>query len=329
MNPYTELLAQALHRLDETVTVTQHDRLCDVRLADVIHLHWAEMQVRAAGPLRTAAHIWRYWRALRGHARHLVYTVHNVDLHSDQVSWAGALAQRLVVAWARHIHVHDPLAATRLAQVYGRRDDVTIIPHGNYIGAYPNTMSRTDARAWLGVSEDAFVVATLGQLRPYKGMEDLLAAFHAWGDKQAVLIIAGHGGSPDYVRKIRSLAAWDRRVRVDVGYVPSHLIQAYLNAADYCAVPYRRATTSGAAILALSFGVPLIAPAREPFASLVAGKAGILFDPSTRDGLKHALEEAKQSDRAAASRAAWEVAQSLDWMGIARQHLTVYQSLVR
>ncbi len=49
---------------------------------------------------------------------------------------------------------------------------------------------------------------------------------------------------------------------VHEGYVPDDRLDLFLNAADRVVLPYTEILTSGAAILAMSFGRPIIAPDR-------------------------------------------------------------------
>jgi len=64
-----------------------------------------------------------------------------------------------------------------------------------------------------------------------------------------------------------------------------------MNACDVCVLPYRDSTTSGAAVLAFSFGKPVIAPAMGSFLELVADGRGIAYDPAESDGLLHAMQQ--------------------------------------
>ncbi|MDP2725948.1 MAG: glycosyltransferase family 1 protein, partial [Dehalococcoidia bacterium] len=109
-------------------------------------------------------------------------------------------------------------------------------------------------------------------------------------------------------------------------FVADEDIQYFLNGCEVCVLPYRTMTTSGAAILSLSFGKPVIAPRIGGFPCLLEKGGGLLYDPEG-NGLSCALAQAREMDLKAASTRAFSLARGLDWAPIARQHLAVYEKL--
>ena len=66
------------------------------------------------------------------------------------------------------------------------------MPHGNYLGWYPDTVGKGGGAAHAsgsGVTDRVFLF--LGQIRRYKGVEDLLAVFRQLDAPDARLIVAG------------------------------------------------------------------------------------------------------------------------------------------
>ncbi|MBU4204758.1 glycosyltransferase, partial [Patescibacteria group bacterium] len=116
----------------------------------------------------------------------------------------------------------------------------------------------------------------------------------------------------------------------DIGGIPRLLDvgQYYMRAADVCVFPYRHVTTSGAAILALSFGVPVIAPRVGCFVDLIGGERGVTYDAARPGALAEALSMVRDVDLSKASRAALAYARTLDWAVIGSQHASLYRSLV-
>jgi len=203
---------------------------------------------------------------------------------------------------------------------------IAVVPHGHYIGSYPNTVSRAEARARLGIPDGAFVFLMLGLLRPYKGLEELLPAFRSITDPDALLLVAGKAGDADYMSRLSGLAAGDPRIWLRPGFVATEDVQVHMNAADVCVLPYRQITTSGAAVLAFSFGRPVVAPRLGAFSSLVDQSRGVLYDPAGQAALAAALEQARQTDwmGSAPEIRAW-VAQC-DWTAIGEQLLAAYRT---
>jgi glycosyltransferase involved in cell wall biosynthesis len=105
-------------------------------------------------------------------------------------------------------------------------------------------------------------------------------------------------------------------------------VQYYMRACDVCVLPYRQVTTSGAAILALSFGVPVVAPRMGCFVDLIGEDRGVLFDPDHPASLAEALERVRHIDLDHSRRAALAHARTLDWGALGEQHAKLYRALV-
>ncbi|MBC7262841.1 MAG: glycosyltransferase [Chloroflexi bacterium] len=334
LNPYVNLLSEALNRV-EGVRCVVRQRLGWAWLftggwqADVWHLHWLELLCGqpGGGPSHSKLHaIEQQIKIARRLGVRIVYTVHNLNGHEADDALVGE-AHAFMFQIADALHVHDKEARKHLSERYGRQSGVVEIPHGNYVGVYPNDCSPLEARARLALPSDSFIYLFLGQIRPYKGIEELVAAFTALPGEKLRLIIAGNAHDPAYAGQIKMAAAVDARISVVLHYVPAEELQYYFNASDVCVLPYREVTTSGAAILAFSFGCPVVAPHRGAFPALLDGGRGILYDPNRADGLRDALMAAQALDRDTVRRQVFAYAESLSWDSIAEQFVTLYRSL--
>ena len=338
LNPYVDLLARGVMEADPALRIQQHRTLPWLRMRldwrwRILHIHWIELQYdygaathdEAARELTLLLDRLTHWRK-RG--RKIVYTVHNINHHEGQHADLNQRANRWIFEHADAIHVHNHFTAEQVARLYGRTEDVFVIPHGNYIGVYPQDIPRREARERLGVPQDHFVYLCLGQMRPYKGLDDLIAAFLQLEMADATLLLAGHIADPAYARTLKRLAGEHPGIRLFPGYVPPDEIQIYCHASDICVLPYRDATTSGAALLAFSFGSPIIAPALGPFPELLgANERGLLFHPRERD-LGDVLAQARDLPLDAMSRNALAFARARDWRTIGAQHARIYYGLL-
>lgn len=360
VNPYIGLFAGGLRTAGADVDVTRVldlSTLVSAARPDVIHLHWIErydlppalqphshagllalVERVALRPANTGAlYSLRHWQRLhalldglavfRKLGGRVAYTVHNLDPH-EAGSWVERRAQQEMIRTADVLQVHDSSTASEIFRRYGRSERVTVIPHGHYLDAYPNAISQSDARAQLGLPVDSFVFACLGLMRPYKGLEELLPAFRAAfpADNSLTaklrLVLAGRPPDAGYVSRLRTLARGDPRIILDPRFIPEDEVQVYLNAADSAVLPYRQITTSGAALLAFSFGLPVVAPAIGAFPHLVTPDRGTLY---TSGQLAAALKETREKDWTGARQQILDWVRQFDWGETGRRLLEAYR----
>jgi len=334
-NPYVSLLCKGLSQA-AGIDPSESDRFSvgwvwgHRRDVDVIHMHWLELFVVYSSWTRSVkrlASVILGLVAARALGISIVYTVHNVHQHEGRRRFLVMVANTCMFALANAVHVHNPDTGRAIRRSWRRSRRVHVIAHGNYVGAYPNDVSRSAARMTLGIPDDALVLLCLGRLRPYKGVEDLLQAFREVSDPRALLLIAGEAQEPGYISHLEEQAT-DSRVRLLAKYVADEDLQLYLNASDVSVLPYRHVTTSGAAILSFSFGVPIIAPRLGCFEALVGeGERGYLYNTAGSEGLLWALRTASQADLVAMRQSCLRYVATLDWATVAQKHADVYRSI--
>lgn len=317
-NPYCELLSAHLEKLGVEVMDGESSLRWLLRARHrvrVLHLHWPERHFDPAHVASAAAFILRLLVA-RLLGFRLVWTVHNAWPHEGATLGSRLVRAALVRVATLVVHCEAGRAA-----LGSRGRAAHVIPHGSYVGRYPNTLGTEAARAALGLPSTARVLLAFGQVRPYKGLDALAAAFADVPDPAARLVVAGEpvaGGE-------RALAGiFDRRVHLCLRRVADGDVQVFFNAADVVVLPYRSVLTSGAAMLALSFGRGIVAPRLGCLAELERTGAAILYDPDVPDGLYGALRRALAADPSSLGAAARAAVRRLSWDAIARRHLAVY-----
>ena len=99
-------------------------------------------------------------------------------------------------------------------------------------------------------------------VQEYKGVDDLLSAFSAIPDGIAAhLTVAGKCDDPELRSRLHELAdTTGARVVLRLEHVPEEEVALLFAATEVVVLPFRRVTTSGSAMLALSHGKPLIVP---------------------------------------------------------------------
>jgi glycosyltransferase involved in cell wall biosynthesis len=334
-NPYQNLLYGEMERLGTQVAYlgeltpshTVNLVLLPLELAarratgsQVVHLHWVFPFAVPGGQrfplLRWLAQRWfALWlRSARLFRLRLVWTAHNVLPHSpvfaDEVS-----ARRALVKSSDLVIAHSPTTLRELAALGAAPQRSAVIPHGPFTPT-PLTTPLPDP----GADGQPCQFLFFGKVAEYKGVEELLAAFTALpGRIPARLAVVGECHDPGLRSRLHRLAdQGGSRVSLRLDRVPDGDVTPLLTAADVVVLPFRRVTTSGSAILALSHGRPLIVPELPALADL-PDQALLRYD-GTVASLTTALERLAQADvttLAAMSAAARSYATRTTWPEIA------------
>ncbi|MEJ2706166.1 MAG: glycosyltransferase family 4 protein [Anaerolineales bacterium] len=255
----------------------------------------------------------------------VVWTMHNLQPHERlKPERVFHLTNRVLAQLANTVIVHCEYAQQALRSQYGRRGQVIIIEHPNYIEAYPNSISREQARETLGISEVKKVFLFLGAVRPYKGVEKLLQVFGKLERKDLKLLVVGKMWDKALESQLKNLAAQDGRIDIFPNYVPDKDLQIYFNAADAVVLPYSQVLSSGSAVLAMSFGRAVIAPRIGCLREVVTEDCGILYDESDPQGLFGALQESLDLNLDKLGCGAYSRAREFTWMQMVNRTLQAY-----
>ncbi|MCL2422390.1 MAG: glycosyltransferase, partial [Micrococcales bacterium] len=227
---------------------------------DVFHVQWPESLVgwqaspRAAARCVACVALVARW-ALTGTP--VVRTVHNLTPHEPQKWYQRAAARLLeraevarVYLTASSVEPHPPAPAH-------------IIKHGRYRDWFDEVP--------VDVTDDGATVLFFGIVRPYKGVEELLAAFGDL-DRPARLRVLGKPLDSQYQARIEALAH-DERVELDLRHIPDAELWPALHQATLVVLPFRNVTNSGSLILALDAGVPVLVSS-SPTTQEVAHEVG-------------------------------------------------------
>ncbi len=154
-----------------------------------------------------------------------------------------------------------------------------------------------------------------------------MAAFAALNHKEVELVIAGKTRDDGSSELIRRRCAGHPRIMYQPGFVADDDIQTYMNACDAVVLPYRDILTSGAVILAMSFGRACIAPRMGCIAETLDEKGAFIYEPEDSDGLLNAMKRAieRKADLSAMGEHNRRLAAPWGWDRIAGMTLDVYR----
>lgn len=331
-NPYQRALGAALAKLGVRVEgrAWSWRLLTQARGTDIVHIHWTSGPANARG--------WKFalgfpalalqFAVLRMQGRRIAWTVHNLESHEKRNRLRERLVSLLIGHMAHGVIVHGESAKGLVSRRFGiPARKITVIPHGNYIGWYPNSVGRSEARRRLELGETERVLLFLGNIRPYKGVTELIQVFRRVAAPNSVLVLAGRPLNDDVQNEVQRLAGDDGRVRYFPGFVDDSEVQAYMNAADAVVFPYREVLTSGAVVLAMSFAKACIAPRLGCIPDVLDARGAFLYDADSPEGLSSAVREALDAGERLVEmgRHNREKAEEWSWDRIAAATMEVYR----
>jgi beta-1,4-mannosyltransferase len=301
-NPFQEILYMALpehsfavrgaKNYEEAASLLLSSRVSGPK---VLHLHWLNVVLSGANTRQDAQArvdaFERLLKNLKSAGVSLVWTMHNVLPHESVFTDMEVRLREIVIANADLIHIMNPNSASLASPYFALPQEKTIrIEHPGYNGFYPQWKSRSAARADLGFSPVEHVAIVLGAIKPYKGLlelaqdVDLISRAHP---RSLSLLIAGQPGDDPETEELLALSSAHPAIHVLPEQLSTNDVGALYSAADSAVIPYRASLNSGALVLALSMGTPVIARESAGSTHLLSSGAGGIY--SSGDQLRHAL----------------------------------------
>lgn len=298
----------------------------------VVHLHWLSAFFKGEARTETVkrvgmALVWLLLIQLRSIP--VVWTVHNVRIHDSEYPRAERLFKHAFINYVcdRFI-VHYESVRDEFVVEYDLppsvQERIDIIPHGHYIDNYTNELSNEEARESLDIPRSSTVFLFFGMVSSYKGIHSLIDAFRSSAVQDSHLVIAGNPERDAFGAALEERCVDDPSIHTDFRYIPDDEIQRYMNAADVVVLPYRDISTSGSALLAMSFGKAIVAPAIGSLPELLDEDGAVIYDPERCNALQSALEAVVERDCEEMGRYNRSVVAEYDWKRIAEQTQETY-----
>lgn len=306
-----------------------------IRGARIVHIHWIYRFKLIWSRGRITGVLIEYWfkfwiRSLRWSGLKIIWTAHNILPHDsiflDDLQIRKYLTKNSEVVVALSEGAKEEIE-TRLGA-----NEIVVIPEGPLF--HPTTYERIKYRELLQVPAANLLLVSLGSLASYKGIVDLLKASHDI-DRKISIRVAGWCDSKDE-RELRALCEAARSVGADIqiafGKLTKNEFGAYLVAADFYAAPFRAITNSGSINAALTAGLPVLIPDLSSL-QWVPRQAAVLYTPEslfTNELTKtiNSLTSISQERIAAMQSAAHSFVKERSWMGIAEEHIRLYEEIL-
>jgi glycosyltransferase involved in cell wall biosynthesis len=235
----------------------------------------------------------------------IAFTAHNVNpgRRDANDSILNRLSLKIQYRLADHIFVHTEKMKGELLQEFGvRREAITVIPFGINNSVPDTELTPLDAKRRLSIGSGEKTILFFGSIRPYKGLEHLVAAFQQLAPKHKDyrLVIVG-----DPMKSVRYFGDIQETIEKDpsreqiiqrIEFVPDGETEVYFKAADVAVLPYTEAYESGVLFLSYSFGLPVIATDVGSFRENITEETGFVCGPRDPADLARVIETYFESD---------------------------------
>ena len=275
---------------------------------------------------------YRLIRLLQLAGCHVVYTAHNPFPHepkADDIRKYSRIYQRVdhVIALTNFTR-NEIMAHCGISS-----EKISVLPHGDYKALF----SRYDCNDNLAKNVrqkagERKIIAFLGHIRPYKGLEVFLDAFGLIKQRipDSFFLIAGSvlvGDKKSWEEKLAESCKPDD-LWADIRFVPVEDVKAYLSVIDVLVQPYISASQSGNTVMAYAAGVPVISTNVGGLGEMTEdGKTGYVIAPRDPEAIADALSKYFEGDNyeKMSHNARRAATGQFNWEKIAEQTAAVYR----
>lgn len=336
-NPYKELLSNSLKKNSIEVQGYRRKKVIFLPLntnykkVDILHLHTLERWLYGRNILRRlikASLFSLQIKILKIQGTKIIWTVH--ELYNKLNPIDEAIIDRQLIRLGKQLDgiiCHCNSVREKVVEVTGKTEGVKVIPHGNYIGSYSNQINQSLAREKLKLPSSSIIFLLFGGLYRYKGVINAIQAFQSLpNNKNAYLLIAGKPKEENLAEEFLSYVDKTSKIQFFLEEIPDEEIQVYFNACDCVLLPYQTFTTSGVALLAMSFARACIAPRKGFFGDMLDDSGAILYDKEDQQGLLKALETAIECQEKLEPMGEhnFTIAQKYNWDWVATETAALY-----
>ena len=258
----------------------------------------------------------------------LVWTAHNVFPHGNKFPQVFSNLRRWIFEKFDAVHVMNEKHIGILEDAYqAEAPAFFVVPHMLYKNTHANCVTQEEARAYYGISAEAFVFSYLGSIQPYKNLNEFLDVFdrvRLTSDREVVALIGGVPSDFNTVTELIRRWGTNPNVLLRMEIIPDHEIQYIHHAADVMVIPYGDTLNSGAAYMAASFGKTFVIPDCTAADSL-DGVGAIRYNTLMENGLEEAMRSALNGARGVVTN---ELLLNLDPRSISNKFIGFLDSLI-
>lgn len=304
LNPYQRIFSESLETAGLNVIRIPPTKWWPIQTAfnvdcDILHFDWPHDWYNGKNLFTRWLKSSMYRRGLRKESKSkLIWTVHNLQSHNCiDVGFEREMIQLLINRCdGLMLMSQSALELLRKSYFVSSEKSIRVVYHGHYCDAYPNVVTRKAARNALHIAEKDFLAVTIGSIKPYKGIEQLLERFLMRPVPEMQWIIAGEVLDESFRDRLGELIKRANRCGNRIELRPSVVkdidLQGFFNAADAAILPFDQILNSGSLLLAMSFGVPVFAANKGSIPEIAHPRWSILFD--AEDDVSKTLQDGIQ-----------------------------------
>lgn len=275
------------------ITLDKLSRAQKLKVSNILHIHWEEYFLRSSS-YRESADAKDALIAFVKNGGKIILTIHNQTPHDSRADESDSFRQnrKFICDLAYKIHVHNSYAKQHIIDSYGmNHNDVIVIEHPSYLGWYEKRTNLFDNENNAQLNGRFLVFGNMGE---YKGLDLIFKSFSLSKNKNLIknIHVAGKGAENIDLTVIDGV-----RMDVTSGFISDEEVPRLFSRSDFAVFGFSSILTSGSTILALSFGVPVIAPAHPGLVStLPAELHQLLYKPNDPHDFSRVIDYALSLD---------------------------------
>ncbi len=245
------------------------------------------------------------------------HTLHNLQNHAGLYLKLERVIYGFFLRNCTHIRVYSETTKAAAIDKFGLNPTkIAVIQDLPFHYYYQNKTTKSEARQQLQLADSQFVYLFFGEIKPYKGLHDLIPVFKNFAQPTDRLIIAGKSYDADYFETLQKLADNSETIIWQHRFIEDNEVQTFFNAADVVVLPFVRIDHSGSVDLAMSFSKPVVTLKTESMSKLLSNQTNLLFEnPSD---LPQCLQQAKEVDSQTIGQQNYITADSTNYKDILR-----------
>lgn len=188
--------------------------------------------------------------------------------------------------------------------------DIWVIPLGPF--DHYKKIDKNGAKSRLGIKEK-YIILYFGLIRKYKGVNHLIEGFGQISAEEVDpfrLVVVGEVWDDLGLKELIEASPHRDKITLRDEYVPDEDVSLYFSAADLLVLPYLRASQSGVAHIAITYGIPVITTEVGGLVESMSSYDGTIFvPPGDSSAIKDAILrsfDASTSRRIEAAELSWE-----------------------